>query len=287
MVTEAGEPLIELIANSTTLRPYFPLILKSAALKTYGFEKESTHVDWSARALHIFGTYTDLPIYDINWLIQVDNRDDAAELEADLLTLTDKILKEEGVQKNFPILNSFVRHTKGVADPSGEKGIAPTMVDKETQSIIAFEFVTYTSLSKTDAFKRLVNEVIAYLKTNNRKFTYHYAKNMPDNITSLTQLMTDDIGRKRLNNLQQSVFKFHGGEDNLQYSPFLTPQKKKFIGLGAEGGGMEIQLKRSPKVKRLTNVQKKQALIKIIEIAGEHDNHKVVKKANKQLKSLV
>lgn len=287
MVTETGEPLIELLANSTTLRPYFPLVLKSAALKTYGFEKESTRIDWSARALHIFGTYTDLPIYDINWLIQVEDLEDAGQIMVDLLTLTEKLLKEEGVQQHFPILNAFVRYTKGVADPIGEKGSAPTMVDKESQGIIAFEFVTYTSLSKTDAFKRVVNEVIGYLKTNDRKFTYHYPKHMPDNITSLTQLRTDDLGKKRLLNTQKAVFDMHGGKDNIQYSPFLTPEKKKFIALGDEEKEVEIKLKHGSKVKRLTNVQKKQALAKIIEIAGEHNNSKVVKKANKQLKSLI
>ena len=283
MVTEAGEPLIELIANSSTLRPFFPLILKSAALKTYGCEKESFHVDWSARAMHIFGTYTDLPIYDINWLIQVESRDDAAKLECELLALSDKILKEEGVQKNFPVLNSFVRHTKGVADPSGERGIAPLMVDKESQSIIAFEFVTYTSLSKTYAFKRLVDEVIKYLKLNERKFTYHYAKHMPDDITSLTQLATNELAKKRLNNFQEAVIEMHGGVNNIPYSPFLTPEKKKFIGLLADEYKEEAKLLRSSKVRRLTSVQKKQALEKIIEIANEQNDPRLAKKANKKL----
>lgn len=282
ILTEASEPLIDLVANSGSLRPYLPLILKSAALKTYGFEKESTHVDWSAHALHIFGTYTDLPIYDINWLIQVESREDARKITAKLLTLTEKILKEEGLKQHFPILNAFVRYTKGVADPLGDKGVAPTMVDKESQGVIAFEFVTYTSLSKTDAFKRLVDEVIGYLKTSERKFTYHYPKHMPDDIKSLTQLMTDDLGLKRLKNFQQAVFDFHGGENNIQYSPFFTPEKMQFIGLGT-AEAVEIKLKRP---KKLTTEQRERALGKLIELAKDDNNQSAVKKANKHLNGL-
>lgn len=283
ILTETGEPLIELIANSESLRPFFPLVLKSAALKTYGFEKNTSHIDW-ADSIHIFGTYTDVPIYDINWLIQVDSRDDACQMTLDLLTLSEKILKQEAEQKHFPLLNAFVRYTKGVSDPAGEGGIAPTTVDKASQGVIAFEFVTYASLSKTESFKNLVNEVIAYLKAHDKKFTYHYPKHMPDDINSLTQLLTDDLGKKRLNNFKQAVCDMHGGEKNIQFSPFLTPEKKRFIGLTSEDAA---KLDVKEKVKHITKEQERQALAKIIELAKEDENSKLVNKAKKRLNNLI
>lgn len=284
ILTDASEPLIDLIANSGSLRPYLPAVLKLAALKTYGCEKESTHVDWSAPALHIFGTYTKSPIFDINWLIQVKSRDDARRITADLLTLAEKILKEERKKQHFPILNAFVRYTKGVADPEGKKGIAPTIVDKDTDGIIAFEFVTYMSLSKTDAFKKLVNAVIEYLKTHDRKFTYHYPKHMPDNINSLTQLLTDDLGQKRLSNLQEGIFDFHGGEQNIPFSPLLTPEKKRFVGLSSED--VEIKEAKPKRAKKLDNGQRERVLHKVVEISKEINSDKTAQKATKHLKTL-
>ena len=298
ILTESGEPLIELIANSESLRQFFPLVLKSAALKTYGLEKDTSYIDWSD-SIHIFGTYTDVPIYDINWLIQVDSRDDARKITLDLLALSEKILKQEGDRKHFPLLNAFVRYTKGVSDPTGEGGIAPTTVDKDSQGVIAFEFVTYASLSKTESFKKLVNEVIAYLKTQSRKFTYHYPKHMPDDINSVTQLLTDDLGKKRLQNFQKAVCDIHGGENNIQYSPFLTLDKKRFIGLAHENlpkpdkkkiiglaSTNILKTDEEKSTKHITKEQEQQALEKIIELAIEEGDFKLVNEA-KVLRSLI
>ena len=79
-LTETGEPLIGFITQHPSLRQFFPFVLKTAAAKTYGCERETIEIDYSAPIAHVFGTYTDLPIYDINWLIQVEGADDARKL---------------------------------------------------------------------------------------------------------------------------------------------------------------------------------------------------------------
>lgn len=229
-LTEMGEPLINLITTYPKLREFFPFFLKMAAHKTFGEEKETSEIGWSGSIAHVLGTYTDLPICDINWLIQVENVEDARELLLNLMELSEKLLIENARNHEYPLLNVFSRYLKGIYYPEGKGGIAPTGVDKEHQGILSFEFVTYTPLAETPAFKSLVEEVVKYLDRNKRKYNYHPGKNMPGNIRSLKQIFRDAIGKQRLKNFKKAVYELHGGKQNIPYSPFLTPQKKEFIG---------------------------------------------------------
>jgi len=282
LTTEAGEPLIDLIVQKESLRHFYPFILKAGALKTFGKEEQTTEVDWSPSITHIFTTYTSSPIYDINWLIQVNNSDEAGELLKALLELTESHLKQDAEEGEYPLFNAFSRYLKGVSYCEGEGGIAATAVDFPHQSVLSFEFVTHSPLAETKAFKHLVGEVVKLLTDRGMKFRYHPGKNWPDNIHSLTQIFTDAIGKKRLKNFQEAVFKIHGGERNIPYSPFLTPQKKEFIGL-SDAPKEKVLLKSNDIAKECTKAQEKEALKKIIQLAEEYNSNETKQQAQQQL----
>jgi hypothetical protein len=157
MTTEAGEPLIDLVTKSEILHPFLPFILKTAALKTYGVDEETVEVDWSASIAHVFKTYTDLPICDINWLIQVNSADEARHLLTSLLHLIEDHLKVFAGRGEYPLFNAFARYLKGVYYPEGEGGVTPTATDQPHQSILSFELISYSPLAETKAFKFLVS----------------------------------------------------------------------------------------------------------------------------------
>lgn len=285
MTAEAGEPLIDLIVRSETLRPFFPFILKTAALKTFGIEEETIEIDWSASIAHIFSTYTDLPLCDINWLIQVNSSEEARDLLIALLHLTENLLKQYAEKNQFPLFNAFSRYLRGIYYPEGQGGVAATAVNQPHQSILSFEFVTYTQLAETEAFKHLVNEVVRFLSDRGLIFKYHPGKTWPDNVRSLTQIFNDAIGKKRLQNFKEAVYKLHGGELNIPFSPLLTPQKKEFIGLEAGKGKAQALIHQEVIHERCTKSQETGALKKILELAQEQDNKEIIEQVRKKLEA--
>lgn len=282
MTTEAGEPIIDAVVRSEELRQFYPFILKTAALQTYGTKRETVEVDESAQILHIFKTYTDLPILDYNWLIQVNSSDEACDLLVELLQITEDHLSKYGEHNEFPLFNAFARYLKGLCDPDGTKGIAATITDKPNQSILSFELLTYPPLAETKSFKDLVKMVVTHLKVKGFKFKYHPGKTMPDDISSLTQYFTDPLDLKRLHNFQQALEEIHGGKDNLDISPFLTPQKREFIGLSpiGEQKGKQTLIPCGP---HCTHKEEKAALKGIIKIAKERKDVEIEKLARKKL----
>lgn len=283
MKTEAGEPIIDLVTRSESLRSFYPFILKTAALETYGTERETTEIDYSAQILHIFKTYTDLPIADINWLIQVNSTDEARSLLLELLQITEDQLVQYAEQEQYPLFNAFARYLKGLCDPDGTNGIAPTLTDQPHQSILSFELLSYTPLAETKAFKELVNKIVTHLKVKKFKFKYHPGKTMPDDIRSLTQYFTDPIDMKRLQNFQRALEEIHGGRDNLAISPFLTPQKREFLGLAPIEEQKEKKTLICSKSGHCTKKEEKAALKGIIKIAKDHKDAEVERKAKETL----
>lgn len=276
MTTEVGEPLIDLIVSSKKLQQFFPFILKSAAVKTYGCDAESTEIDWSAEILHIFRTYTDLPIYDYNWLIQVDSPEEARALLVGLMEMVEIKLKEFAKDDVHPLFNTFARYLKGIHLPEGSGGIAPTATDHEHQSILSFELLTYGDLFKTKEFKKLITLVVDYLEERKLKYNYHPGKHWPGSVRSLTQIFTDTIGAQRLENFQKAVVALHEGEENIPFSPILTDRKKEFIGLKSD---FDKNINKETKRSECSKEQEQQALQAIIDLAEEGGDFEVVKLA--------
>jgi len=281
MTAEAGEPLIDRIVGSKRLRQFFPLIHKSAAVKTYGCDPETTEIDWSAEIYHIFRTYTDLPIYDYNWLIQVDSPKEGMGLLIDLMQMVEKELKECARKDKYPLFNVFARYLKGIHLPPGTGGIAPTAIDHEGQSILSFELLTYGDLYRTKSFKRLIGMVVGFLNERGLKFKYHPGKHCPENVRSLTDIFKDVVDQQRLERFQDAVVQLHGGKDNLPFSPILTDRKKEFIGLAPVS---EDSQDRCAKHCTCSEKQEKQALQAIIELA-EQDGDKVTAERARGLQS--
>jgi len=276
MVAEAGEPLIDRIVGSKKLRQFFPLIHKSAAVKTYGCDPETTEIDWSAEILHIFKTYTDLPIYDYNWLIQVDSAEAGIDLLTDLMQMVENELKELSKEHIYPLFNVFARYLKGIHLPPGTGGIAPTAIDSPEQSILSFELLTYGDLYRTKAFKKLIGMVVEVLNQRGLKFKYHPGKHWPENVRSLTDIFTDAVDKPRLDRFHKAVVQLQGGECNLGYSPLLTERKKEFIGLKPLS---EVSQSKCAKHCTCTEEQEKEALKTIIDLAEKGDDQAMAERA--------
>lgn len=284
MKTETGEPLIASITKHPNLHQFLPFILKLAAIETYGKTKETFKIDYSHRIAHILRTYTDLPIAVINWLIPVENAEQARDLLIQIFEITETYLKEKAKVHEYPLLNAFSRFLKGVADPYSEGGITPTVTDYPRQSILSFEFVTYFPLDKSPAFQELVNLIADHLTSNNLKFHYHPGKTHPEKIRTLKQIYKDPKDQKRLDNFRKAINFLHGGENNIQFSPFLTPGKKEYLGYTTPEIKKEANrvVKENPADQSLDNSQKN-ALNKIIELAQEGDSAKWIRRATRLL----
>jgi hypothetical protein len=274
MITEVGEPLIDLVVKSKELRHFFPFVLKAAAAKTYGKVQNTLEIDWSPNILHIFRTYTDLPLCDINWLIQVETADDARNLLVALFELTENRLNELAAINEFPLFNAFSRFLKGICYKDGEGGVTATATEKETQSILSFELLTYSALENTPEFKILVADVIELLTNGGYKFKYHPGKTWPEHVNTLSQLFNDAVGKKKLENFQAAITQLHGA--NLKNSPLLTAEKKAFLALPVESnhkmyGSFPVSpLKLAHLPRELTLEEKKAALNMIVKLAEEH-----------------
>lgn len=277
--TEIGEPVIHHIVDSEHLQPFFPLVLKAAAKQTFGHEPVRVEIDGSASTMHILRTYTDLALTDINWLIQVKDVPTATNLLVGLMKLVEKRLGALAEGHKHPLLTVYARFLKGLYYEPGKGGVAPTAVDHEGDYILSFELLTYVQLQKTEAFKDLLDEVIVHLTENNFKFKYHPGKTWPDHLYSLTQLFEDTIDRQRLFNFQNAIIQMHDGLSNISISPFLTPQKKVFIGLDNESTSEHLKEEKvHEKCPQLTSEQNQRVLKKIVELAKEQQQ--------KELKSL-
>jgi len=231
MKTEAGEPIISAVVRTPDLHPLYDLVMKAAALDTFGVEAEERRIVPS-RGLHIFETYTDADtrIKVINWLIQVNGPRDAEKLNRGLFRLTKGVIKQLKSERHYAvILNAFARYNAGLFFAKGKGGIAPLAKSQKKGGILAFEYVTYGPLFKSEGFQILVNETIEYLRAADKKFTYHPGKDLPDGVVSLAQILTDKNGKRRLKNYQKAVSQLHEGRKNIEISPILTDLKKRFI----------------------------------------------------------
>jgi len=279
VLTSLGEPLINGIVGLKELQKYFDIVLELAARKTFGDKMEKVEIGPSAQTIHLLKTYTESPITDINWLIQVADVKAAQDLLVKLMSMIEEKLKYYAREETYPLLTIYSRFLKGIYYASREGGIAPTAVDKEGYCILSFELLSYPELQKTEAFKDIQNSVIKLLSDNQFKFKYHPGKTWPDNLTSLTQIFTDTIDKQRLANFQDAVIKLHGGKENISYSPFLTPQKKYFIGLSTEDtANGEVK-----KVEEIRAPQREATIAKIVEIAKKL-NHSCLKSVQEMAK---
>ncbi len=285
---EAGEPIIDLVTKTNQLRQYTPWLLKFAAISTYGFAGDVIECGKSHVMYHPLRAYTD-SIFNINWLIQVQDLEEARELHIELFGRIEEELKELDNKGVHPILNLFARLQGGVHFSKGEGGVAPTAKEEENQYIFSFEFVTFMPLAKTEAVQDLIQMVEGYLEERGNKYVYHYPKHMPEHIDSLTQMLTDDIGRQRLENFQQAIIKMHGGKKNLKHSMFLTPQKRRFIGFPSLKSDV-IQHFEEPTKYKCSEGQEAEALKKIIKEAKKNrrfvNTKDVIIQAKEQLTGL-
>ena len=227
---ELGEPFIDIVVDCEKLQKAFPSVLNLAARTTYGKEKTSEAVGWAADIAHVFSSYTDSPIHDVNWLIQTDSPADAQALLADLLELVEQKLKRFASDERHPLFNAFSRYLKGVHYEDGANhGPAPTAVEHAGQGVLSFELLTYTALASTPEFKELQEAVIEHLHANGHKYNWHPGKHFPESIHSVKELFDPDIRKRGLDTFRAAIAELHGGSDNLAYSPLLPPEKRAFL----------------------------------------------------------
>lgn len=279
-----AEPLIDVITKSEKLRPCFPLVLKAAALETFGNKAEVDEIDYSASIVHLFSTYTDLPIADINWLIVTESPEQARDLVLGLTSLFETNLREYAKDKKYPAFNDFQRYLKGIYDPEGNT-ISPLAIDKPTQSILSFELLTYQPLAETPEFIALTRKVIAYLHEHKAYHRYHLGKTIPENLKA-KDIYTSDLDKIRLGKFKAGVTEWYEG--NLDQATFLTEEKKEFFDLGSSGKGKKIALVH-PKVepKLPTREQERvaaQALLKVAENLKSKELAALVKVKQEELK---
>lgn len=279
--TEIGEPLINLITSSKKLHKFLPLIHDQVVNFEYGPNKESSEIDLSHRIAHPLNTYTDAKLRDICPFIMVENYADALKIKLEIFNYTEIKLKVLAKNKNYPILNAYVRFTRGVPDPKGEGGIAPTAVDNESQGILAFEYLTYSNLAETDAYRELENGLYSYLRQCGRKINFHPGKHLPFHMKSLNEILTDEIGKKRQKNFLEAFYKCHEGEENVQFSPLATPEKKEFVGYEKD-----MSIKETVAHHEISPEKQKEALKSIIPIAQKYNNVEAEQKAVKALEKL-
>lgn len=279
--TELGEPLINCITTSKKLHKFFPLIQKQVVNTVYGSLKKSSEVDYSHRIVHPLNTYTDSELRDLCPFIMTESYEDALRIKLEILALTENTLKELAKKGSYPILNAYVRYTRGVPDSSVTGGIAPTAVDKESQGILAFEYLTYANLAETEGYKELEATLLSYLKNCERKFNFHPGKHLPFGMRSLNEILTDEIGQKRQQNFFKAFVECHEGEENIQFSPLATPEKKEFVGYKNTNAIKETIFHREiPPEKQI------QALHTIIPIAKQNNDHNLLNKALEHLEKL-
>jgi hypothetical protein len=272
ITTDASEPLINHIVEVEELRPFFPLFLKAGAIKTYGLEKETEEIDWAPYLYHIFRTYTRSGLVDFNWLITVESVEQARDLLVELLELVENGLIEFAEEDKYPLFNAFARFLDGLSDPEGKKGATCTVKDDPKQKVLSFELLSYLPLSRTPEFQTLLELVINHLQQKGFKFTYHPGKTWPDNVTKLSQVFNDAIGKKRLQNTRKAVDLLHGGHENIRFSATLTPQKKRWLYEDEDIESVQEHKMHEEKlmaVKKYTDEEKKKALQKIGELAQE------------------
>ncbi len=234
--TDLGEPLIDVISKSEELECFMPLVLKLAADQGVG-TKESVEIDWSFAILHIFSTYTGLPLVDINWLIVCESDEEAMNLLCELKMIVDSRVNEYAKQGKHPILNKFARYIGGIFDPDCQT-ISPLAKDKETQTILSFELLSFTPIAKRRQFKELTQIVVDYLKEKRAYTRYHLGKNLPDSIKTIHDIYLSENDQKRVKSFQKGILALH--DEDITKSPHLTPERKVFWGLEKEGKGKGI-----------------------------------------------
>lgn len=307
IVTETGEKLIGAIVNSTRLQPGFDILLEFAAKKTFGDQMKKVEIGGCAETIHLLKTYTASLLIDVNWLIQVPDVNAAQDILITLVKMVEDKLKACAEEHEYPLLTCYSRFCGGLYYPPGEGGIATggiatTAVDHEGHSILSFELLTYPPLDKKEGFKAIQKDIIKFLNENHFKFKYHPGKTWPNDLTSLTQIFKDKIDQQRLANFQQAVIEMHGGRQNIQFSPLLTPQKKEFIfGHLVDDGAHNVTPKPAkitpkaikstskatendkPQTPRVTSTQRKQARDRLVELSIElgHDEDHLSDRLNK------
>lgn len=234
LLTDIGEEFIQPILTHPELNEFYPLMLNAATIQTFGVEKERTTVGGPS-SLHVFKTYSKLGIKDDNWMIKVDGTAHARKVLEDLLDILEPELERLGLEKKYPVLNLFARLQGGVHYPNGREGINSATIDDPNQKILSFEILGFSEHADTPEFKHLEALVEKYLAEKGLKREFHPGKNRPENIHTLTQILTDVQGRKGLEKFQNAVIETHGGIQNLAHSPLFPANKRRFAGLEAEG----------------------------------------------------
>ncbi len=278
--TTAVDGLIYSIVRCPELRQFFPFVLDLAAKKTFGKSKQQVAVGAPSDMLHLLKTYTDLPLADVNWIIRVDGPKGAKELAFDLLEGAENILKECGLEKEFPLLTIYCRYNKGIL---GAQGISPTGIEVEQQGVLAFELLTYSPLAQTPAFKRLVSYVLDTLKERELVYSYQPGKTPVDGADSLDKILITEVARARLEHFKDAIAELHGSKEHIASSPFMTPEKKAYLGFGSWENVPERDLLQT--TEDFDSQEKEKAIRHIIELAKKHNRHEVLEAASQLLSS--
>ncbi len=272
--TTAVDGLIYSIAKCPELRQFFPFVLELAAKKTFGTDKKQVAVGAPSDMLHLLKTYTDLPLADINWVIRVQGPKEAKEVAFQLLQGAENILKELGLAKEFPLLTIYCRYNKGIL---GAQGISPTGVETADQGVLAFELLTYSPLAKTEGFQSLVSYVLKFLKERELVFSYQPGKSPVNGIDTLDEILTTDVAKARHNHFKEAIASLHGGIDHVARSPFMTPEKKAYLGFSSWDEVPDRDFAHT--TEDFDSAEKEKALKHIIELANLHNRDEVMRAA--------
>lgn len=237
METEAAEGIIGLITGHDKLRQFYPLVVRAAALDTFGIEEETVEVGDVGTIMHPFNTYTDQELSDINPCIQVRSTAEAWDLLKELITKVDEYYKKTGALRQFNIVSRVV---KGIADPEGKRGIAPCLVDRPGEFILSFEVVEHEALSKTPESQKLRRIYLDVFK--DRKFVLHHGKTPVEELDTLEkQFNRDELSKTRLQGFREAVKEVQGAD--VATSTLLTKNKIRYIfGTGEEEAAKERTL---------------------------------------------
>jgi len=263
MSTEIGEPLIDLIVRSENLHVFLPYLFRLAAKTTFGSEENVVEIGWSHLMAHIFDTYTDLPIHDVNWLIDVEGEEDAQELLLKLMRVNRNHLRAAQKSEEYPIFNAFGRYYKSA---------------KTGKMVLSVELLTYPFLAKSMAYLDLEDAFLDFLDREEYKYDFHPGKHLPARLRSLPEVYANDPERmEELEIFKSAVCCLHGGEEMIRFSPILSEAKKRFLGFlePVEASGKFRYW--------CTEEQEKRALNKIIELAECDECEDIAGQAREQL----
>lgn len=227
MQAELGEPLIEFVAKSKNLQPFYQFILDIAASQTYGKQQKTVQVNYSHKIAHVFPTYTDVGMLDFNIQIETKNKEHAQKVYFDLSRKNEEKLAgfaENGIDPEF---NTFVRFSKGTYYPPGKGGIAHTGTSDPNHRILSFEILGHYPLATSEEFNELLDDTVVVVEQNDCIYKFHHGKNMQDHIRTLEDVFKDAISHERLERVRAGLIKIC--LDNPRAAPTFTEEKYNYI----------------------------------------------------------